>query len=83
MNEIDLVREALGRPRPTEQETAAALAQVRRDIAGGAAPRRPRGLAAGRRRRWGGGVGRTPLAAGAGGAVAGRGGSPADGPPPT
>ena len=46
MNEIDLVREALGRPRPTEQETAAAFARVQRDIASGAAARRSRGLTA-------------------------------------
>ncbi|WP_433146428.1 CU044_5270 family protein [Actinomadura nitritigenes] len=80
MNEIDLVREVLGRPRPTEQETAAVLAQVQRDIAGGAAPRRRRGLAAGRKRLWAGGFGLTAVAAAAAVAVPVLGASPETGP---
>ncbi|MBO2458362.1 CU044_5270 family protein [Actinomadura violacea] len=69
MNEIDLVREVFGPPRPTEQDTAAALAKVRKDIDGGAEPRRARGLAVPSRRRWIGGFGLTAVTAAAAVAV--------------
>ncbi|WP_141577739.1 CU044_5270 family protein [Actinomadura sp. WMMA1423] len=70
MNEIDLVRRLLDQPRPTDQKTAAALAQVERDIAGGDGPRRSRGLAAASKRLRIGGSGLTVVAAAAAAAVA-------------
>ncbi|MGI5329347.1 CU044_5270 family protein [Actinomadura nitritigenes] len=80
MNEIDLVREFLGRPRPTGEETDAALAHVQREIARGAGPQRSRGLAAGSRRLWAGGFGLTAVAAAVAVAVAVLGASPDTGP---